>query len=241
MDQIRRVSAVVLAGCCLLAGCARTGEREGAAAGSASTPAVGAPSVPTSEGGPAGPTTNDQRFRGGCTRADHIDTTAVTRAPQSRWMSVQGVRVPLSEAGPFSVDGYRQKCFAPSVAGAVAAAANIQLRQGVGNPSSQWAFVHNTSPSLSASEAAHNHPIGWMRLRGFRVDQVSEDGKKVVVFVGVEAKYRGELVHVGMASPVLWDGTDWKTDKKVADEMSENKTDGEAMTGAYVDWTWEGQ
>ena len=151
-------------------------------------------------------------------------------------MTVQDIRVPLTEAGPFQVDGYKQRCFSPSLAGAVAAAANIGLRQAGGNPAMKWSYQHDTIPAESDAEAAKNRGLGWAELQGFRVDKVSDGGKKVVVFIGIETKYKGDIVHGGVAFPVMWDGTDWKTDRKTAIAMDKDQSDGEALTGAYRDW-----
>lgn len=235
MGRMRQMSAVVVAGCVLLAGCTSNNSDQaqddtGGQTTTASQQQTGQDSQPGQDGVEGRP------FPGRCVHADHIDTTPVTTAPRSRWMTVQDIRVPLTEAGPFQVDGYKQRCFSPSLAGAVAAAANIEMRQSVGNPSSKWAYLHNTLPVPSVSEAVDNHPIGWVELQGFRVDKVSEGGKKVVVFIGIEAKHQGDIVHGGVAAPVMWDGTDWKFDSKTAIAMDKDQSDGEALTGAYRDW-----
>ena len=73
-------------------------------------------------------------------------------------------------------------------------------------------------------------------MQGFRVDKVSNGGKKVVVFIGIETKYQGDIVHGGIASPVMWDGTDWKFDGKTSIAMAKDQSDGEALTGAYRNW-----
>lgn len=243
MGRMRQMSAVVVAGCVLLAGC--TSNNSDQAQDDTGGQATAASQQQTDQegqqqagqGGQSGQDGVEGRpFPGRCVHADHIDTTPVTTAPRSRWMTVQDIRVPLTEAGPFQVDGYKQRCFSPSLAGAVAAAANIDMRQSVGNPSSKWAYLHNTLPVPSVSEATNNHPIGWVELQGFRVDKVSDGGKKVVVFIGIETKYKGDIVHGGVAAPVMWDGTDWKFDSKTAIAMDKDQSDGEALTGAYRDW-----
>lgn len=235
MGRMRQMSAVVVAGCVLLAGC--TSNNSDQAQDDTGGQATAASQQQTGQEGQSGQDGVEGRpFPGRCVHADHIDTTPVTTAPRSRWMTVQNIRVPLTEAGPFQVDGYKQRCFSPSLAGAVAAAANIGLRQAGGNPAMKWSYQHDTIPAESDAEAAGNRGLGWAELHGFRVDKVSDGGKKVVVFIGIEAKYQGDIAHIGVASPVMWDGTDWKTDRKTAIAMDKDQSDGEALTGAYRDW-----
>lgn len=243
MGRMRQMSAVVVAGCVLLAGC--TSNNSDQAQDDTGGQATAASQQQTDQegqqqAGQEGQSGQDgvegRPFPGRCVHADHIDTTPVTTAPRSRWMTVQDIRVPLTEAGPFQVDGYKQRCFSPSLAGAVAAAANIGLRQAGGNPAMKWSWQHDTIPAESDAEAAGNRGLGWAELQGFRVDKVSDGGKKVVVFIGIETKHKGDIVHGGIASPVMWDGTDWKFDGKTSIAMAKDQSDGEALTGAYRDW-----
>ena len=233
MGRMRQMSAVVVAGCVLLAGC--TSNNSDQAQDDTGGQATAASQQQTDQEGQSGQDGVEGRpFPGRCVHADHIDTTPVTTAPRSRWMTVQDIRVPLTEAGPFQVDGYKQHCFSPSLAGAVAAAANIQMRQSVGNPSTRWTYLHNTLPTDPAAANAQN--LGWTELHGFRVDKVSDGGKKVVVFIGLEAKYQGDIAHAGIAVPVMWDGTDWKFDAKTSDFLTNTDKGGEAIDGSYYDW-----
>ena len=235
MGRMRQMSAVVVAGCVLLAGCtSNNSDQAQDDTGGQATAASQQQTDPEGQSGQDG--VEGRPFPGRCVHADHIDTTPVTPAPRSRWMTVQDIRVPLTEAGPFQVDGYKQHCFSPSLAGAVAAAANIGLRQAGGNPAMKWSYQHDTIPAESDAEAAGNRGLGWAELQGFRVDKVSDGGKKVVVFIGIETKHQGDIVHGGIASPVMWDGTDWKFDGKTSIAMAKDQSDGEALIGAYRDW-----
>ncbi|WP_130866440.1 hypothetical protein [Acidipropionibacterium timonense] len=230
MHITRRLAATVAALSLLAAGCSSQPAAESAE--SAPPPASTMPAAST----PSSASTalhGSEPFPGtGCAHVDHVDTTPVTEAPKTRWMDLQGIKLPLTEAGPFVVDGYKQECFAPSLKGAVAAAANIGLRQLVGDPAMTWAYEHNSEPAWPGEHTT----VGHVELRRFRVAKVSADGTHVVVYLALVVKYEGDIIEAGVALPVVWTGTDWKTDQKADRANTKNNTTVERVTADYLQW-----
>lgn len=162
-----------------------------------------------------------------CQKTDMIDLAQVTTAPSTRWRSIQGAKIPITTAGPFVVDDYRQTCFSPSLEGAVAAAGNLMARGFRTGPMSTWVMEHNTEPALTSAqiaEQATNQPP-WPTVTKFKVAQVSEDGKNVTVDLGVDPGSESGSQAVGIGVALVWTGTDWKLDGDKVVEDSETITD----------------
>ena len=98
MGRMRQMSAVV-AGCVLLAGC--TSNNSDQAQDDTGGQATAASQQQAGQEGQSGQDGVEGRpFPGRCVHADHIDTTPVTTAPRSRWMTVQDIRVPPHRGRP---------------------------------------------------------------------------------------------------------------------------------------------
>lgn len=98
MGRMRQMSAVV-AGCVLLAGC--TSNNSDQAQDDTGGQATAASQQQAGQEGQSGQDGVEGRpFPGRCVHADHIDTTPVTTAPRSRWMTVQDIRVPSPRQAP---------------------------------------------------------------------------------------------------------------------------------------------
>lgn len=194
------------------------------------TPTVTAASSagrPTTPDGPVTP------WQGHCTATTSIDLTPLDAAPQTRWQTWGKTTVPITEAGPYVVDGYKQKCFAPSLAGAVAAAANITSRQGISSAAMAWEYKNNAQPAGDDAYIAQQNRLEWVKVVSYRIGSVSNDGKHVTVMLGFVAPYEGRVLRGGgIPMPVVWDGSDWKLDRIKDDQNSSS----EQQDARYKPW-----